>query len=100
MKTPKRHQAIYTFFSQVEECKCENPIVGTFAYKGIIVLDLYQNTWQTDIEAYTFYINKFNQQNSFFPVTSVQVNNCIQWLTECIECKKKLSHELTGSNIA
>lgn len=99
--TPISHQAFYTIFSKTETCQCKNPIVGSFNYKGIITnLELYQDSWQYDIEAYTFYINNFNQQNGFFPVTSVQVNNCIEWLTECLECQKKLSHQLTGSNLA
>lgn len=99
--TPVSHQASYTYYSKAQFCQCQDPIVGTFNYKGIITnLDLYQSTWQYDIATYTYYINCFNKQNDFPPVTSVQVNNCIDWVTECLECKTNLSHQLKGSNLA
>jgi len=83
------------------KCTCVNPQVGTLNYKGIIVnMELYQNAWQDEIEAYRFYINAFNRQNSLFEIETLEVTNHVEWLNECNVCTKKLVHKIEGENKA
>lgn len=83
------------------KCTCVNPQVGALNYKGIINgTELYQNSWQDEVEAYKFYINRFNLKNSLFEIDTLEVTNHVEWFKSCPECSKSLVHKIEGENKA
>lgn len=95
----QNHQSSNFNLIAVKSCKCSNPVVAKLNYLNVVSeMEIHQENWQIDVQAYLFYINEFNSLNGFSPIKTIDINNNIEWLKACTKCKGKLVHKLDENN--